>query len=149
MPQIRNLEAQKQALADIESLLKEISVINDFLIEQGKYKLGTYTISFSVKNPKEEEPLNRFDENQSEEFMSEQDVSPEDKPVQKIKKAKRGSKYVKHEAPFLCDNNAIIRTYVLHSKQEKANKILELSSEFNIFLDDNDMNILNMFKEEL
>lgn len=146
MPQIKNLEAQKQALSDIEALLKDINVINVFLIEQKKYGLSTYTISFNTKNPEENECSNG--ENQLEGTVSEQEIMGAP-TIQKTKKSKRGSKTLKYEAPFLCDNNSVIRTHVLRSKEEMVNKVYALSNEYNIFLDDADMNILNMFKEEL
>lgn len=140
MAQIRNLEAQREALSEVESLLKEIHVINEFLIKQKEYGSSTYTISFLMSNPTEKDALHSSDL---------PETALEDDEASKKKRGKKGSKNLKIEAPFLCENNDIIRAHVLYAKQEKANKIEELSREFNIFLDDKDMAILNMFKEEL
>ena len=141
MPKIIGLEEQRQALSDIQSLLKEIPVINNFL--RANNASGLYEISFVVENSEVKENSSNIDKVQQEVPDANTAPNPADK------KTKRTPKSTKLSAPFLCEKPEIVRTYVLYSKKEKVNRIRDLSHKYNIFLDDEEETILTMFAEEM
>lgn len=140
MAHIAGLKEQKKALSDIESMLKEIQVINDFL--QKENHSGVYEISFSVENPTIKSS-SAGDTESNESLEGENPVNKENK------KQKRASKALRYTAPFVCRDRNVIRTCVLSSKKEKVEKIRELSKTYNIFLDSKEEEILRMFEGDM
>lgn len=140
MAQIYRFEESKRALAEIELMIKEIKLINDFL--QMKNPSGIYEISF-----KQEHTEGDVEERNADAALeSEMTDNSDNKGKRKMKKGKKSDTF---SAPFLCEDPKVVRTYVLCFKKTKVKKVRELSKEFNIFLDEKDESILNMYEEEI
>lgn len=140
MAQIVGLKEQKKALADIESMLKEIQVINDFLKKENPS--GVYEISFSIENP-------TIKSSSVGDTESNQSIEAETTVNKDNKKQKRASKALRYSAPFVCPDRNVIRACVLSSKKEKVEKIRELSQKYNIFLDNEEEEILKISEGDM
>lgn len=133
MARIIGLKEKQLALADINHKLKSLIPINEFINETNPS--GLYTISFNKNNPESQDNNTEVENKGSVDATG--DEAGNKNPT---KRGKR--KEEKIEAPFLCPDADMVKSFVLAYKKHLVDELRAKAKEFSIEFGEEDEALL-------
>lgn len=134
MAKIMGLKEKQLALANINHKLKSLIPINEFLNETNPS--GLYTISFTQTKLQVQENNTSVENKETVDATNDEAI---DKGL--IKHSKR-NKEEKFEAPFLCADADMVKSFVLAYKKQLVDDLRAKAKEFSIEFSEDDEELL-------